>query len=92
MTFTSPVDRPVLDRICGERNASSQQLDYHRATLLHKLEALDDKALSRPMTASGVSLIGLVKHLGETERGWFIEIFAASPGLVGGSLGNGRRN
>ncbi|MEQ7129332.1 DinB family protein [Actinopolymorpha sp. B11F2] len=52
------------------------QLDYHRATLLHKLEGLDDEQLRRQMTRSGLCLLGLVKHLAGTEQGWFLKIYA----------------
>jgi uncharacterized damage-inducible protein DinB len=31
------------------------------------------------MTASGLSLLGLVKHLAETEHGWFLKIYAGLP-------------
>ncbi len=72
----SRVQRFAPDRLATEREALAQQLDYHRATLLRKLEGLDDQALRRPMTASGLSLLGLLKHLAGTERGWFLEIFA----------------
>jgi Protein of unknown function (DUF664) len=67
------------NRLAGERDALTQQLDFHRATLLSKLEGLDDESLRQPMTASGVSLLGLVKHLAETEHGWFVKIYARLP-------------
>lgn len=75
MTFTSPVERPVPNRLADEREALTQQLDFHRATVLRKLEGLADEPLRRPMTASGLSLLGLVKHLAETEHGWFLKIY-----------------
>jgi uncharacterized damage-inducible protein DinB len=83
MGFSSPVERAVPGRVGGEREALTQQLDFHRATLLRKLEGLDDEPLRRPMTASGLSLLGLVKHLAETEHGWFLKIYAglAEPDL-----------
>src|SRR5262249_10886441 len=79
MVFTSPVERAMPDRLADERDALTQQLDFHRATLLRKLEGLDDEPLRRPMTASGLSLLGLVKHLAETEHGWFLKIYAGLP-------------
>ncbi len=63
------------NRLADERDALTQQLDFHRATLLRKLEGLDGEPLHRPMTASGLSLLGLVKHLAETEHGWFLKIY-----------------
>jgi uncharacterized damage-inducible protein DinB len=79
MVFSSPVERAVPNRLATERDALTQQLDFHRATLLRKLEGLDDEPLRRPMTASGLSLLGLVKHLAETEHGWFLKIYGGLP-------------
>jgi uncharacterized damage-inducible protein DinB len=76
MVFTSPVERLSPNRLADEREALTQQLDFHRATLLRKLEGLEGEPLRRPMTASGLSLLGLVKHLAETEHGWFLKIYA----------------
>ncbi|WP_166658759.1 DinB family protein [Kribbella sp. VKM Ac-2571] len=64
------------NRLADERDALTQQLDFHRATLLRKLEGLEAEPLRRPMTPSGLSLLGLVKHLAETEHGWFVKIYA----------------
>ena len=79
MVYTSPVERAAPSRLANERDALTQQLDFHRATLLRKLEGLTDEPLRRPMTASGLSLLGLVKHLAETEHGWFLKIYAGLP-------------
>ena len=51
-------------------------LDWQRATLLCKLDGVSDEDLRRPGTASGLTLLGLVKHLADVERGWFREAFA----------------
>ncbi|GAA3486592.1 MULTISPECIES: DinB family protein [Streptomyces] len=50
-------------------------LDQHRDIALWKLEGLDDERLRRPMTPTGTSLLGLVKHLAAIEYGWFCETF-----------------
>jgi uncharacterized damage-inducible protein DinB len=76
MSFTAPVERATLNRLADERETLTGQLDFHRATLLHKLEGIDDEQLRRPMTGSGLSLLGLVKHLAGTEHGWFLKIYA----------------
>jgi uncharacterized damage-inducible protein DinB len=76
MTSTSQVERRAPNRLADERDALTQQLDFHRATLLRKLDGLDDEPLRRPMTTSGLSLLGLVKHLAETEHSWFLKIYA----------------
>ncbi len=51
-------------------------LDYHRATLLMKVAGVSDEDLRRKLTPSGLTLLGLVKHLAYVERGWFQEVFA----------------
>jgi uncharacterized damage-inducible protein DinB len=51
-------------------------LEFHRATLLWKLEGLNDEQLRRPMTGSGVSLLGVLKHSAWVERWWFQICFA----------------
>jgi uncharacterized damage-inducible protein DinB len=76
VTFTTPVRRVRPPRVAGEREALAAWLDYHRATLLQKLEGLDDEQLRRPMVPSGVCLLGLVKHLTAVEHGWFVVVFA----------------
>ena len=50
--------------------------DFLRATLLWKIEGLSDEELRRPMTASGVCLLGIVKHSAHVERWWFQKVFA----------------
>lgn len=76
MTFSSPIERVDAPLVAGERRALDSWLDYHRATLLWKLEGLDDEQLRRPMVPSGLTLLGLVKHLTAVEHGWFARSFA----------------
>ena len=76
MAFTSPVQRSEPSGVADERASLTAWLDYHRATLLWKLEGLDDEQLRRPMTPSGLSLLGLVKHLTAVEHSWFVRAFA----------------
>jgi len=60
----------------GEEKASLRaSLERHRDVVRWKLEGLDDGRLRRPMTPSGTNLLGLVKHLGSVEYGWFCETF-----------------
>ena len=42
-------------------------LDRHRDVVLWKLDGLSDAQVRRPMTPSGTSLLGLVKHLASVE-------------------------
>jgi uncharacterized damage-inducible protein DinB len=59
----------------GEKESLHVSLDRHRDVVLWKLDGLDDEALRRPMTPSGTSLLGLVKHLASVEYGWFCDTF-----------------
>jgi uncharacterized damage-inducible protein DinB len=69
-------NRPEPPSLGSEAETLAGFLDFHRATLLWKLEGLDDEQLRRPMVASGTSLLGLVKHLAYVERSWFQGVWA----------------
>lgn len=52
-------------------------LDWQRATLLCKLDGLSDEDLRRaPIASTSLTLLGIVKHLADVERGWLRETFA----------------
>ena len=72
-SWTAPaVDRVQPDRIADERTSLEQWLDYHRATLLMKCSGLDAEQLKRrAVPPSGLSLLGLVRHMVEVEQWWF---------------------
>jgi len=56
----------------GERELLEQWLDLHRATLAAKCEGLSDEQLRRTSAPpSGLTLLGLVRHLANVERHWF---------------------
>jgi uncharacterized damage-inducible protein DinB len=59
----------------AEKESLQVSLDRHRDAILWKLEGLGDDDLRRPMTPSGTSLLGLVKHLAAVEYGWFCDTF-----------------
>ncbi len=66
------VDRIEPDFLAGERDQLVQWLDYHRATLMRKCEGLDEAQLKlRAVPPSSLSLLGLVRHMADVERGWF---------------------
>ena len=72
---------PRMQRVDPPNDAPDKEmleayLDYHRATLLMKIDGVSDADLRRPMVPSGTSLLGMVKHLAWVERGWFQECFA----------------
>ena len=65
----------------ARRNAPEQQmlwLDWHRATLLRKCAGLNATQLAtHAVPPSNLSLLGLVRHLSGTERGWIRQTFRA---------------
>jgi uncharacterized damage-inducible protein DinB len=66
------VDRPEVPLVADERTMLDAWLDYHRATLLWKCEGLSDEQLKRRSAEpSTLSLLGLVRHMTDVERGWF---------------------
>jgi uncharacterized damage-inducible protein DinB len=63
------IDPPL---VAQEREMLDAWLDYHRATLAVKCEGLtDDQLRARAVPPSSLSLLGLVRHMGEVERSWF---------------------
>jgi hypothetical protein len=75
--FQAPVTRFDPPYVAAdERESLACWLDFHRATLLLKLDGLDDAQLRQPMVASGVCLLGLVKHLTAVEHAWFVVTYA----------------
>jgi uncharacterized damage-inducible protein DinB len=56
----------------GERQMLRAYLDFHRDTLAAKCAGLSDDDLRTPsVPPSGLSLLGLVRHMAEVERSWF---------------------
>jgi uncharacterized damage-inducible protein DinB len=61
-----------------ERATLSAFLDFQRGTLAGKCAGLtDDQLRQRAIAPSGLSLLGLVRHLADVERGWFRQVFSA---------------
>jgi uncharacterized damage-inducible protein DinB len=59
-----------------EREMLRDWLDWHRATLLGKCAGLDAARLAeRSVPPSNLSLLGLVRHLADAERGWVRQTF-----------------
>jgi uncharacterized damage-inducible protein DinB len=66
------MERADPDLVAPERAALEQWLDFHRATLLMKCADLTpDQLKARSVPPSGLSLLGLVRHMTEVERWWF---------------------
>jgi uncharacterized damage-inducible protein DinB len=75
MKQTPPLDRRDPPETLPEKDMLAAYLDYHRATLLWKADGLSDADLRRPMTPSGVTLLGMIKHVAYVERWWFQAVF-----------------
>jgi uncharacterized damage-inducible protein DinB len=70
--MTTERSEPALN--ADERTMLEGWLDYHRATLIMKCEGLSDEQLrTAAVPPSQLSLMGLVRHMAEVERGWFRE-------------------
>jgi len=50
-------------------------LDFLREAIVIKATGLDEETLRRPMVPSGLSLLGIVRHLTYVERWWFAHTF-----------------
>jgi uncharacterized damage-inducible protein DinB len=58
--------------VAGERAMLETWLDWHRDTLARKCAGLPAEQLrQRAVPPSTMSLLGLVRHMAEVERGWF---------------------
>ena len=59
-----------------EQDMLRDWLEWHRATLLRKCAGLDAQRLAeRAVASSSISLLGLVRHMSDTERGWVRQTF-----------------
>jgi hypothetical protein len=75
-----PTDDPRVDPpyIADERTMLDGWLDYHRDTLLWKCHGLSDEQLKTASAPpSNLTLLGLVRHMAEVERGWFAPFVGA---------------
>lgn len=73
-------DRSYPPYGAGDREQLLGWLAFHRATLTAKCYGLSDEQLRRrSVPPSTLSLLGLVRHMTEVERGWF-------PGFTGERL------
>jgi hypothetical protein len=75
MSVLEPDGHPARidpDRLSQEKQALDEWVDFHRATLLMKCEGLTSAQLrTRSAEPSTLTLVGLVRHMSDVERGWF---------------------
>ena len=81
MTWTAPTPSPVDGPLTGDdRPILEGFLNWQRTTLLNICADLTGEQLaSRPIPASNLSLLGLVRHLAKVERTWFRQRAAGQP-------------
>ena len=74
-TSTAPPDTRRQPPDTGaERVLLDGFLDLHRETLLWKCAGLtDDQLRAKAVPTSALTLLGLVRHLTDVERGWFFD-------------------
>jgi uncharacterized damage-inducible protein DinB len=71
----------TTDRARPEQNAAEREmligwLEHHRGILIWKCEDLTAEQLRRrAVPPSTLSLLGLVRHMSDVERGWFQQVF-----------------
>jgi uncharacterized damage-inducible protein DinB len=70
-----PEDRPDPPLEGDERATLNGFLDFQRATLEWKCSGLTPEQLARrAMPPSTLSLLGIVRHMADVERGWFCRV------------------
>lgn len=71
--MTEPLERSEPSPTADERAMLDGWLDYHRLTLKHKCAGLSDEQLrTASCLPSNLTLLGLVRHMTDVERGWFM--------------------
>jgi uncharacterized damage-inducible protein DinB len=88
VTWTAPEVNRLEDgpQAGPERPILQAMLDWHRETLLWKCAGLTGEQLAaQSIPTSGLSLLGLLRHLTKVERVWFRTRFAGEP--VGNPFG-----
>jgi len=73
MTWTAPrVNREDFPLDLPEREALQAFITWHRQTLLLKVAGLTGEQLaSHPIPSSGLTLLGILRHMAEVERHWW---------------------
>ena len=55
-----------------------EYLEYQRSSVRSIVDGLDEEAWHKPVVPSGWTVAGIVEHLGNAERHWFLEVVAGS--------------
>jgi uncharacterized damage-inducible protein DinB len=72
MTWTSPpIDRQEVPNQGNEQTLLAAFLEFHRETFLWKCSELTGEQLANAsVSTTGMSLLGLIRHLTDVERSW----------------------
>jgi hypothetical protein len=71
------IERSIPPLNADVRTTLESWLDFHRTTLAMKCDGLDDaQAASVSVPPSGLTMTGLVQHMAEVERNWFLRVLA----------------
>jgi len=76
MPLPMPDPPSPIPEVGDERSLLTAFLDHQRTVMLRKVADLDEHQLRRPGTPSGLTLLGMLKHLAYVERFWFRSVFA----------------
>ncbi len=63
-------------RDANEREMLEGFLDFYRAIIVRKLDGVNEAEARTIRTPSGMSLLGLVRHLAGVELWWFVDVLA----------------
>jgi hypothetical protein len=69
MTELAPDPELLAD--ADEAATLHSYLEYYRSVFIRKAEGLTDEAVRLRVGTSDLTLLGLVRHMAEVERGWF---------------------
>jgi uncharacterized damage-inducible protein DinB len=62
---------PSTARAADELTTLREMLDYYRVVMIRKAEGLTTAQASERSTPTGLTLLTLIRHLTDVERGWF---------------------
>ena len=80
---SNPDKRVEPDTLADERTMLEGWLDFHREILFWKCDDLTDEQLkTASVEPSELTLIGLVRHMAEVERGWFAPLVGTDTDLA----------
>ena len=76
MSWSSPtVERRFAPDEGDERTLLNAFLEFHRETFLWKCSGLTGEQLAtRSVSSTGMTLLGLIRHLTDVERYWLREV------------------